>query len=85
MLLSAAKSRLGCAPKAECEAVMADLPNDVPSHVRAAAKIVDDHLRNVASILNNNTSTPQPRPETAAEKFRRQRLAQDEKGNSNAK
>jgi hypothetical protein len=59
---------------------MADLPNDVPSHVRAAAKIVDDYLRNAPSVLNNNTGTPAPRPETAAEKFRRQRLAQTDQG-----
>jgi hypothetical protein len=46
---------------------MADLPNNVPPHVAAAAKVVDDYLRNAPSVLN--TGTPQPRPETAAQRF----------------
>jgi hypothetical protein len=52
-----------------------------PPHVAAATKIVDDWLKGQPGVLN--TGTPQPRPETAAEKFRRQRLAQDEKGKAN--
>jgi hypothetical protein len=42
-----------------------------PENVRAAAAIVDNWLRTGSSVLN--TSTPQPRPETAAERFKRAR------------
>jgi hypothetical protein len=44
---------------------MADLPNNVPPQVAAAAKVVDDWLKGQPPVAG----TPQPRPETAAQKF----------------
>jgi hypothetical protein len=54
------------------------MANDPPPHIAEAARIVDAWLKGQPGVLSNNTGTPPPRPETAAEKFRRQRLAQDD-------
>jgi hypothetical protein len=44
------------------------MTDNVPPHVAAAAKVVDDFLRNSPSVLAGNN--PPPR-ETAAQKFAR--------------
>jgi hypothetical protein len=48
---------------------MVDLPANVPPHVAAAAKVVDDWLKGQPNVAGN--PQPQPRPERANDKFAR--------------
>jgi hypothetical protein len=43
------------------------MANDPPPHVAGAAKVVDDWLKGQPGVLSPDT--PQPRPETAAQRF----------------
>jgi hypothetical protein len=52
------------------------MANEPPPEVQRAAAIVDAWLKGQPGVLSSGTPQPQPRAETAAEKFRRMRLAE---------
>jgi hypothetical protein len=58
--------------------------NDPPEEVKRAAAIVDNWLKGQPGVLNTGTPAA-PRPETAAEKFKRQRLAEQETSDGRGK